>query len=63
MTEIRRIRKERGMTAEELADKVGVHPFSIYRYESGKREPSMSVGYKIAKVLRCTMEALVKETA
>ena len=63
MSEIRRIRRERGMSVEELAKKVGVHPFSIYRYESGKREPGVSVANRIAKALHCTIEDLVKETA
>lgn len=32
---IKEIRKQRGMSAEELAEKIGVAPATIYRYENG----------------------------
>lgn len=64
MSEIRKIRKALGMTAEDLAKIVGVHPLSIYRYETGHREPGISIANKIAKALHCTIEDLIdKESA
>lgn len=64
MSEIRKHRKALGLTAEELAKRVGVHPLSIYRYETGQREPGISIANKIAKALNCTIEDLIdKESA
>lgn len=33
---IKKLRKERGINAETLAEKIGVHPATIYRYENGE---------------------------
>lgn len=64
MSEIRKIRKALGMSAEELAKRVGVHPLSIYRYETGQREPGISIANKIAHALNCSIEDLIdKESA
>lgn len=63
MSEIRTLRRKLGMTAEELAKRVGVHPLSIYRYETGQREPGISIANKIAHALHCKMEDLIKEGA
>lgn len=35
---IKQLRKERHISAETLAEKVGVHPATIYRYEKGDIE-------------------------
>lgn len=59
MTEIEKRRKEKGLSREDLAEKVGVTWMAISLYEKRKREPKASILKRIAKVLECTMEDLV----
>ena len=44
-------RKNIGLTQVELAEKVGLTPLTIRRYESGEREPAVSDWEKICDVL------------
>ena len=48
---LRDIRKEKGMTQEELALEVGVGQSQIARYEANERAPKPAVAQKIAAVL------------
>lgn len=49
---IKQLRKARGMSAEDLAEKTGISPATIYRYENGTTgEPKRSMLHKIAKAL------------
>ena len=57
---IRRIRKERGMTQEELAKKVYVAGSMICMIERGTKVPSMPTGKAIAEALGVSMEDLLK---
>ena len=60
---IRKIRKQRHMTLEELAEKSGVSRVNINRYELGSHEPKVSAAIKIAKALDCSVEELMEEPA
>ena len=51
---IRRIRKERGLTLKQLGDMVGVSEAYIRAYESGRRNPKL-------KSLETLAQALAKE--
>lgn len=53
---IKELRKERKMTQEDLAKRVGVSRQSIIAIESGKYHPSLELAYKIAKVFGCMIE-------
>lgn len=48
---IKRIRKEHGLTQEELGKKIDVTGVAIMRYEKGQREPKLETIEKIAHVL------------
>lgn len=50
---IRNIRKEKGMTLQQIADIMGCSPQLISQYESGKRQPKLETLKKIATVLEC----------
>jgi transcriptional regulator with XRE-family HTH domain len=54
------IRRKRGFTQEELAIKVNLHRTYIGFIEQGKRNPSISNVYKIAKVLKVSLRELFK---
>mgnify|MGYP001419221613 CR=1 FL=1 len=53
---IRTLRKEKGMTQEELSQRVGVSRQSIIAIETGKYNPSLELAYKLAKVFNLTIE-------
>ncbi len=52
------IRKRKGITQEKLADLTEVHRTYIGFIEQGKRNPSISNVYKIAKALKVSLKEL-----
>ena len=48
---IRKIRKEQGLTQEELAKKIGIKRGTLAQYESGKRSPKKETIEKFANAL------------
>lgn len=54
------IRKQKGVTQEQLADKVEVHRTYIGFIEQGKRNPSIANIYKISKALKIEIVELFK---
>lgn len=56
---IKKFRKEKGMTQQELANKTGISIMSIKRYESGQREVNTRIALEIAKVLNVTLGELL----
>lgn len=50
-SQIKRFRKEKGMTQEQLANAIGVSVMTIRRFEAGTREPKTPMLSKIAQVL------------
>ena len=55
---IRRIRKERGLTLKQLGEAVGVSEAYIRAYESGRRNPKQQSLEAIALALHVNVEAL-----
>ena len=53
--QIRNIRKEKGLTQEYLAEKVGIHPTYVGKIESGKSNTSAMMLYKISRALGVTL--------
>ncbi len=53
---VRQLRGERGLTQEDLADKVDVSRQTIISIESGRYNPSIVLAYKIAKVFGRSIE-------
>lgn len=49
--EIRRLREETGLTQEQLAERSGLSSIYIGTIENGKRDPSLSTVYGLAKGL------------
>ena len=53
------IRKENGLTQQEMADKIGLHVNQVRRYESGSAQPSLEALKKIALAISVTIDSLV----
>lgn len=56
---IQELRKEKNMTQEELAQKLGVTDKSISRWENGKTMPDISLFNLLADELNCTVPELL----
>lgn len=60
---LKRIRKENGLSQEELAHRLNTTKSYISAYETGKRKPKLDTIKKIAAALGCNVNALIsKET-
>ena len=56
---IKQLRKSRGITQEELSERIGVHENTIRLWEKGLREPRSSDILKLCEVLGCTESELL----
>lgn len=61
MNGLKRVREAVRMSQTELADKIGVQPNAVSQYESGARTPRAALLLKIAQVLGCTVDELLRE--
>lgn len=63
--QLRRIRRQRGMTQEELAERSGYHPTHIANIERGRNLPSLDAIFRLAQALGVSAADLVRaaETA
>lgn len=55
---IKEMRSKKGMTQEELANKVGVRRETIVFLEAGKYNPSLKLAYEVAKSLGVGIDKL-----
>ena len=55
------IRKERGLTQQQMADTIGIHVNSLKKYEAGQAQPSLDVLKKIALTLHVSTDFLLFE--
>ena len=51
LTELKRIRKAKGLTQKDVAEKLGIATHSYTRYECGVRRPNIDKLLKIANIL------------
>jgi transcriptional regulator with XRE-family HTH domain len=58
---VRRRRKERGLTLEALADAVGLAYSYVGQIERGQRNPTLEVVERFAKVLKITPLELLND--
>ena len=61
MNSLKKIREVAKMTQAELAEKIGVSRQSIVRYENGNCEPRASELSKMAEVLGCSVDELLRD--
>ena len=58
---IAEMRKSAGFTQETLAKKMNVDQSTVSLWESGKSKPQRKLHKKLAKLLCCTVDELLKE--
>jgi len=57
--QLRRLRVDQGLTQEELAEQVHVHPTYIAKLESGSRLPSLRTLLRLSEALDCPPSQLM----
>lgn len=57
-TDLKKYRMEKGLTQDELAQRVGIRRETILRLENAKYNPSLLLAMKISKVLDVPIEKL-----
>ncbi len=58
---IRCVRKEKGLTQAQLAQKAGISEISIRKYESGDRKPKLETVRKIARALNVYVGEIIND--
>lgn len=58
-----RLRKERAMTQQQLADRAGVHVVQIRRYEGGVSQPAADILKRLAIALSVSADTLLFDEA
>jgi transcriptional regulator with XRE-family HTH domain len=56
------LRKERGLTQQALAERVGIHVTQLRRYEGGGAQPTLDVLRRLAVALSVSADQLVFDT-
>lgn len=57
---VQELRRERGLSQEELAHRAGVHPTYLSGVERGRRNPTITVLQRIALALGSDIQRLVQ---
>jgi putative transcriptional regulator len=60
---VRELRAERGMTQQDLADKIGVTRQTVIAIEQDKYSPSLETAFKIAMVFGVPLEKVFQYEA
>jgi len=55
---LRKRRLDAGLTQDDAAEKLGVGPNTVSRYETGERDPSIAMLRKMAELYDCAIGAL-----
>ena len=58
---LQKLRKEKGFSQEELADKLEVTRQSVSKWESGQTYPEMDKLLAICKIFNCTLEEITND--
>lgn len=59
LTGFRRAREARGWTQEDLANKIGVHPITVTRWEVGTRKPDIDTLRRLSELFSITVDDLL----
>lgn len=58
---LREIRTQKRYKQNEIAEQIGVSPAAVHHWETGACEPSIANLKKLAEVLDCTVDDLLKD--
>lgn len=58
---LKNLRMSKKLTQKQLAERLGVERTTVSMWETGNSSPSLEILKKIAQVLECSIDELVKE--
>ena len=58
-TKVKQLRKQAGLSQEDLAELIKRDPRTIVAIEAGKRNPTLNTIYKLAKALKVSVGQLL----
>lgn len=58
---LQRLRAEKGLSQTELSKLIGTNRSAVGNYEQGIREPNFEILIRIANVLGCTTDELIRK--
>lgn len=61
MDGLRKFRVARGLTQDELARLLGVNRTTVTQWETGTNHPRATMLVKLAKILRCSVDDLLRK--
>ena len=56
---LQRLRKQAGLTQEEIADRFGISPQAISKWETGASAPDISILVELAEMYRVSVDELL----
>lgn len=59
---IRKLRKERGLTQEQLGFEADIQRIYVSKLELGQQQPSLTTIFKLANGLKCSASELIQQT-
>ena len=59
MKELRRLREEKGLTQEQLANILGVNRTTVTLWEAGINKPRADMLIKLSEILKCSTDDLL----
>ncbi|MDI6553128.1 helix-turn-helix domain-containing protein [Leuconostoc falkenbergense] len=59
MDRLRELRKEQGVARQDLADEMLISKRTLTRYESGERQPTLSMVFDLADYFNVSIDYLV----
>lgn len=62
MNDLKRIRMQKNMTQVELAEMLGISRTAVSMWETGNALPRAEILKRLAKILGCTIDELLKNT-
>jgi putative transcriptional regulator len=58
---LRVLRAEREWSQQQLADRLEVSRLTVYSFEKGRYDPSLSLAFRIARIFEAPIEAIFSE--
>jgi transcriptional regulator with XRE-family HTH domain len=58
---LKRLRQQAGLTQQEVAERLGIDPQAVYRWEAGKRRPRYDTLCRLAAVLEVDLRQVLME--
>jgi len=62
MKNLKRLREEKGVSQQKVADAIGTNQQSIHRYENGDYEPDIQTMFKLADYFETSIDYIVGRT-